>query len=708
MFSSPEYFTIKEKDIPTVPIEFSEEARQFWEREKKRCIEGYVVNGTWMPPNLYFYINYWWIRQNKTRSSKTKIIDRPKLRDIEWEVLTAWSLCRGMSGFSNLPMPDFKTTEEKMHWLWNLPTGIDLGHPVYENEAKDLFLLASRECGKSMIASGAIVAHEWLFNGQKRYLPRNHPEYENLSTNIIIGAGETKYSNIIVGFFKDGYDMLSQKGLTFGGRYYPHPFIQEYDGSLQPGKSIIAQYEKKIGGVWKTYGTKSTIKHVTYKNNDFAGQGSRNSVMIKDEVGMFENLIQAQENDVETMKSGTYKFGSCFYSGTGGDMDKGTLGAYKMYYSPSTYDLLEFTDRWENKGKIGLFIPVTKRSFDFKDKNGFTDEAKATEFYIKEREKEKKKTKAGYNRYIQYNPLVPSEIFLRTTGNIFPIKELVDVLSELEIKPPYQWNVILTELDNGKIEWTPSSSLNPIMDFPLDQGSDKEGCVVIYEPPKEGENGDIPYERYIAATDPINQVQSLTSESLASTHVLDTWTNKIVAEYTARPDGDKTYFENVRKLLKLYNAKCLYENMFKGMYDYFDYRNELYLLLDQPSYLKDVIPNSKVERVKGMHMNEELRHHGERKLYDWLVTQTGTEDNGKPRLNLHNIKSIPLLKEFLLYDGGVNVNTDRVDSMILLMYYLRQKNKEREYQGDGVSSLLKSKFFTTPLFQKSRNILLKD
>jgi hypothetical protein len=712
MLVNPQLYLVNEKDIPRIPIEYSEESKRFWIEQKRRCIEGYTVGGRWMPPNLYFYINFWTIRQNKTEKSKTKILDKPKLRDIEWEVLTAWSLARGLSGFSKIgDIPNHLSTEEKIQWLWNLPTN-DIGYPIYNNQAKDLMLLSSRETGKSMILAGAIVAHEWLFNGQKRYLNPSDPEYEKLSTNVIVGAGDTKYSNIVISNFKDGYDALLQKGLEYGGKFYPHPFIQQYEGSLHPGKFISAQYKKKVGGGWKYYGTKSIIRHVTYKNNPFAGQGTRNSVMVKDEVGMFENLIEARDNDVETMMSGTNKFGSCFYAGTGGDMNKGTIGAYKMYYNPEAYDIIDFRDRWENKGKIGLFIPVTKRAFTFKDEYGNTDELKATEYYLKEREIKKKGTRKSFNQYIQYNPLVPSEIFLRTIGNIFPIKEIVDVLSDLEINPPLSYNVELVEKSTGEIDWIPSKTLQPITDFPLDSKDDKEGCVVLYEPPKYDEetNGEIPFGRYIASCDPINHIHSETSESLASTFVMDTWTDKLVAEYTARPSGDKTYFSNLRKLLKLYNARVLYENMFKGLYDYFDYMNELYMLVDQPSYLKDVIPNSKVERGKGMHMNEELRAHGERKFYDWLTQKTGNPDEPN-RMNLHNIKSIPLLKEMILYDGGDKVNTDRVDSCLLLMFFLRQKAKERDIdlrRGEDYVPVHKSNFFNTPLFSRSRNILNKS
>ena len=40
-------------------------------------------------------------------------------------------------------------------------------------------------------------------------------------------------------------------------------------------------------------------------------------------VGMFSNLKASHEASVECMKNGAYKFGSCMYLGTGGDMEGG-------------------------------------------------------------------------------------------------------------------------------------------------------------------------------------------------------------------------------------------------------------------------------------------------------------------------------------------------------------------------------------------------
>jgi hypothetical protein len=1054
MLINNQLFLIKDSEVPKVPIEFSEEARLWWKEQKKRCIEGYVVGGKWMPPTLYFYINFWKILLTKG-NSKTKTIARPFLRDIEWEFFTAWALARGFSGFNTLLLPQEFSTEEKIKWMWNLPhTNFD--YPQYENQAKDLMLMGPREFGKaswsksitytkegrktwgeikigdeiygpdgkltkvlkvfeqgkqplykvtlrdgrstyctkehlwgvwtkndnkktrkvkgnsiykvlslediyknyiinrktsiknpngfepkyfipnneaiefskketiidpytlglllgdgcfisssrnlahmamlkedfdnikqfipyetytinssnlthrikidnvtdkllflnlkdkyshnkfiptnylfstiedrinilqglldtdgtvgiqksqieyctvseqlckdvmflcrslgincslstkelhtgntayrvniftekeifklkrkqdrinksstlaqsrinktaivnielafeddcrcvlldneshlyliddfipthnSYMVAGGVVGHEWLFNGAKRYFERSDPQYENLTTNIVVGAGDTKYSTLILEKFKLGYDSLMREGIEFGTRFYPHPFSQEYSGSLAAGKKIIAEREKKIGGTWRDVGTKSAINHVAYKNNVYAAQGSRNSVMVDEEIGMFDHYEEVKQANKETMVAGTNKFGSSIGIGTGGAMEKGTLGAYKMYYSPVSHDILDFEDRWEKKGKIGMFIPGTKRANEFKDDQGNTDEEKATKWLLSERTRIKagKNSKNALHSHIQYNPLVPSEIFLRSTGNIFPINDLLGRLAELETNSifknaEYIGNLLINP--EGRIYWKADDTLKPIYDYPLTSDEDEDGAVVIYEMPYE-EQGEVPYNRYIAGNDPYDQSKSAFSQSLGSLFIYDRYTKRIVAEYTGRPQTYRDYYETARRLLKFYNARCLYENERKGFFDFLVNTNETFLLVDQPSIIDDVIKNSKVERGKGMHMTDGLKIFGEELIKTWLLEPA--EDIEAPELlNLHKIRSIPLLKELIAYNEDDNF--DRVMALMMVMYHLQEIRKIRiEETLIKTPRIQDSSFFKRTLFKKTNS-----
>lgn len=323
-----------------------------------------------MPPKLYFYINFATIKRNKP-GSKVKSFGRPSLRDIEWKTFQLVTEARGFSGFElddqytcsllakeyldNGLLPDNDLIDNAPNAInreGNIKEYIpareylDMIHPynkglaLYENQAKNLFILGSRGWGKSY-SVGGIVAQEYLFDGQTIH----DPLQEISAAEIVVGAGDSKYSaetlekvRIIISKLPGAYEGLD--GFT------PAPFFKRYTGSFQPGKEIINKYDKKIGGtlVKKGGGTGSNIKHRTFKDDPFAANGTRPGIMIFEEVGMFNNLKESYGASVECQRDSSYKFGSMFFIGTGGDMEGGTLDAHEMFYNPVQYDCLTFED----------------------------------------------------------------------------------------------------------------------------------------------------------------------------------------------------------------------------------------------------------------------------------------------------------------------------------------------------------------------------
>jgi hypothetical protein len=113
---------------------------------------------------------------------------------------------------------------------------------------------------------------------------------------------------------------------------------------------------------------------------------------------------------------------------------------------------------------------------------------------------------------------------------------------------------------------------------------------------------DSPYGRYIAGCDPYDQDKADTSESLGSFFVYDRLTEQIVAEFTGRPNRADDFYETCRRMCIYYNAKCLYENQLKGLKIYFEQKNSLHYLSEQPGIIKDIVKNSQVNRGYGIHM----------------------------------------------------------------------------------------------------------
>ena len=188
---------------------------------------------------------------------------------------------------------------------------------------------------------------------------------------------------------------------------------------------------------------------------------------------------------------------------------------------------------------------------------------------------------------------------------------------------------------------------------------------------------------------------SLTN-SLGSTFIYkrfqpgEAWTDCIVAEYSGRPVTAEEYYENVRKLLTLYNAKLLFENERKGIYPYFTNKHCDYLLADQPDkVIGEIFHDSKVQRRKGCHMSKQIRQYAEGLIKEWLLEEFSP---GHP--NLERIYSEPLIEELLLDDGERNV--DRVIALCMVMIY-----REELYQVKVATAKEQNKqvdFFEAPLF----------
>jgi hypothetical protein len=152
----------------------------------------------------------------------------------------------------------------------------------------------------------------------------------------------------------------------------------------------------------------------------------------------------------------------------------------------------------------------------------------------------------------------------------------------------------------------------------------------------------------------------------------------VVAEYTGRPKFADDFYENCRRLCIYYNAKVLYENQLKGMKNYFNQKNSLHYLWEQPDHMiKDIIKDSKVQRGYGVHMNRGTNGSSGIKdmceLYtrDWLYTER--TDLGPGKFNFHTIKSIALLKELISYD--MVGNFDRVVAFMLSILQTKELHK---------------------------------
>ena len=269
-------------------------------------------------------------------------------------------------------------------------------------------------------------------------------------------------------------------------------------------------------------------------------------------------------------------------------------------------------------------------------------------------------------------------MFLRKEGTFFPVHALKQALAELEgnkilLKSSYK--VDLLERTKNNITMIPTEK-SVITEYPLRKNDSMDACIEIYQKPKLDSEGRVISNRYIMSTDPVDDDgNDDIKRSLQSTLILDTWTDEIVAEYTARTYLASEYYENVRKLCIMYNAKNLYESNKKGLYGHFKNKHALHYLAETPLILQDknfAKGDGVGNKSLGVNMtNDALKLYGINLGIEWLEAPSYRNPEIK---RLYTLRGQAFLKELIAY--SMDGNFDRVSAFIILMIY----RAELDYQ----------------------------
>jgi len=746
-------------DIPTMnPL--GVKYKRFWKKHKRRAIEGFWVEHNdewkWVSGPLYWYVNFWKIKLTpKNSKSKLKRLGIPFLRDLEWIKAQVHEEAKGFSGFEDdqeischiilkdldpIKNPEeledrlmiynnreavlsslvnakgnFKKFQPARTYLREYFKG-NLGKPMYFNMSSNVSDMEARGGGKSFWAASCI-AHNFLFDGAtdyEEYLELKAAK-EALASESLIGAIDTKYSGDLIGKVKIGLNNLPGE-LVIGEESYPSPFHKNYTGSWESGKTITAGYDIKIGGQWKRKGTGSLIQHRSFNDNHVAANGTRPNFSVIDEVGFMNNLIAVLGQMKEAAADGTVKQGVIWMTGTGGDMEGGSTEQVKqVFYAPTAFECLAFDDEFEGyQSKIGFFIPSWMALNQFKDELGNTNWRAAIKYILARRERLKRnvKKKQAYEDEIVQQPITHSEVFLLAHHSILPtidLKEHMDDLLTMQSDPGIKGNVGWMVLDSeGVIKFKYDPDNFKPTDYPVKGSDDKFGAVVIWEKPDPKAE----YGWYVAGLDPYDFDIAPNSVSLGSVFVIRRGTpfnggfDRIVAEYTGRPNLASEFYEQARRLFKWYgDATCLYENEKQHIKEHFKKHFDLYLLAYTPGVLKaNETSKTARARIYGQHMSATVKKEAEIYLREWLLTPIG---DGK--LQLHTIKSLPLLKELIAYnDKG---NFDRVIALMLGVIQLAEvrkiiiedgkKQEEVRQEEDKPKDFFERRLFSSNMARKS-------
>lgn len=643
------------------------EYREFWAEERRRCLEGYIVEGVRISGEHYFYLNYCQIDKFQ-EDTKTKQLDFPNFTLMDYYWFLELEKCEYPERF-----------------------GLD------PSEKKGIILAKARRKGWSFKNAAGIA---WKYSFFK------------------------KSYCIIASYLKDHAEAtfkMTAQMLNFldENTEFRHPRLISKQGEIESGWVLKREgYEIKKG-------YRSTIKVMTFQNSGFKSAGKSASRMIFEEAGLFENLIQAYTISEPLFREGNQMIGIPIIFGTGGDMDGASQDFHKMFYNPAKYGLSEYKNIYDDNtdGKCGLFIdemwyrpgpiPIEGTIYQGVDKNGNPNRWAAEVDLERERKSKSGGKKKSYTELITQKCKTPQEAFMVPDGNIFPTAELYQRLAKLKSDDNFKSLGIPGRLEfsestlaiNGVV-FSPDFKLEPLNTFPLKDKDkdDRDGCVVIYEAPIEV-NGEVPQGLYMIGHDPF-AVDSEEAESLGAVYVMKTTKylkygyDQIVAAYIGRPSGGNsmgTFNTTLEKMSQYYgNAKIMFENDRGSVLDYFTKRKKLYLLADEPGAVLTKISGKKWEgtRVKGCSMGSiKIKQQAELYLYDWLLFERGKTEEGRVIKNLDIIPDVGLLEELIRYNRDGNF--DRVSALFQLVIALEDNfNKYEEevlFKKDPLDFLINNK-----------------
>ena len=595
-----------------IPDPESEEYRAFYAFHKELCMNGCMMDGVYINPFLYWHLNVW--------HTEVDIIDEygrinqkyanPLLRDNEWLV-----------------------TNE-----------IDRAH----KEKKGLVILGIRRFAKSVIEASYIA---------------QGATFDENSQNIIAGLNAPDIKLIT-----DKID----KGLNFLPQAWRWQRVEDN------WKNQVTLGIKTRGGERVPF-SQILIRNLDEGNNEEAIAGTKPRRLIIDEIGK-GNFLRGFQAAVPGF---TTPFGwgcSPILTGTGGDMKK-FMDAKSLMFDVENFNFLTYNNEKDEKRVHGLFISHKYRmeakedstlgAFLDKPKDSMlhevpmmvSNEEKANEVTNKNLERLKKAgDRLAYLKEKMYYPQEVDDIFLNEDTNIFDIEAAKRQKNRLVEGERTGTPVVLYDDGDGvKHEFTDKM---PIMNFPLKHTDLKDAPVVIYEFPVENP----PYGLYVAGIDPYRQGKSAYSSSLGSVYIYkrmhaisgEKYQDMFVASYCARPDKKETWENQARYLIKYYNARALCENDEISFIDHMISKGDAQYLERQPTWLKEIVPNTTVRRDYGIHRSsEKIRDflHGCLKKYTEEIIHSETNEDGETVSQTKGMAKIldpVLLEEMIQYNESGN------------------------------------------------------
>lgn len=618
-------------------------------RETQRCWYGMVrpSDGEWITGDMYFYLNYMPIELTEKIEGQKKAVNRVTSTPKAWEGAYLW-----------------------FHYVHQARYG-----GLYDwDGGKDAIQIATRGASKSFSCASMLG---------KDFIVGENENYNKKVNAFILAAEKGTLSD------KDGTLKKFEACADLNAELMQWPARRLYS-SLDKMIWEMGYLDAETG---LKKGTRNSVFGVTTNDNPEKARGSRAARIIYEEIGKFPKFQVAWTTNEPSVREGKETWGQQIGIGTGGSEGSNFYGILQMLYNPRGYNIYALPNIYDKnangKGETVFFFGAYLNRGGFYNENGVSDVVATILDILMKRYTVKYNSTdpARLTQVVAERPLTIQEAIMRKESSLFPAAQLSDRKNELDANPNIYDDVYTGRMviKNGKPDFVPSDA-NVIREFPH-KDNKLEGGIEIFQLPKKDSSGNVPYNRYIAGTDPVDDDDAKESLSLQSTFILDLWTDEIVAEYTGRPTFANDYYEQLRLLLMFYNARDNYENNKKGLFAYFNRMNSLYLLSDRLEYLKDkeIIKVPGVgNNSKGYTANKFINSYGRLLYRNWLLIPVPTiqivdgEQTEMMVPRLYTMKSRALIQESIQWESLGNY--DRVSAMTALMLY--REFMVIQYQGD--------------------------
>ena len=649
---------------PRLPDKTSQEYKPFFEFHKKLCLDGFMMDGVFINPFLYWHLNLWHTEVD-VMDDRGRIYQQyanPSLRDNEWLVTNEIDRAHAEKrGLVILGIRRFaKSVLEASYIAWGATFDENSQNVIAGLNAPDIKLITDK------LDKGLNFLPEY-FRWQ-----RVEDNWKNQVTlGIKTKSGERiPFSQILIRNLDEGNNEEAIAGTK------PRKLIIDEIGK----GSFLRGLQAAVPGFTTPFGW-GCSPILTGTGGDMKRFMDAKSLMF--DVENYNFLTYNNEEDTRRVHglfiSNKYRMEA---------KEDSTLGAYVN--APKTSDLYNVQMLVSNEEKADK---ITNDNLDRLKKAG---------------------DRIAYLKEKMYYPQKVDDIFLNEDTNIFDIEAAKRQKTRLLQNERTGTPVILFN-DEGKIGHEFTDKM-PITNFPLKSTDAKDAPIVIYEFPIENP----PYGLYVAGIDPYRQGQAKYSTSLGSVYIYkrmhdltgEKYQDMFVASYCARPDKKETWEEQARLLIKYYNARALCENDDISFIEYMKSKGDAHYLEKQPQWLLEVVPNTTVKREYGIHRSA-------RKIIDYLhtclkrymedVIYSEKDEDGNTIKEVTGVSKMfdpMLLEEIIQYnDEG---NFDRIIAAELAIAQALKMDpiigKIGGTNDDRVRSLYSKKIKSNKLFSSSKNM----